>query len=235
MNSEACRRTKIYVDCPESYLINCSIMYSSFFSPQQLLIIPPILLALTVHECAHAWVADKLGDPTARMMGRVTLNPIRHLDPIGTIMLFLSGMFGWAKPVPVNPMNFADPSRGMMLTSIAGPAANLFLAAISALILKLFTDTGLGYIVVEYPILGAFIFMLYKSIVINISLAAFNLFPIPPLDGSKALMHFLPRRQALSLMSLERYGFMILLLLVMTGVVGRVLGPIVRFTVNILV
>ncbi len=210
-------------------------MDGSIFSPQLLLTIPPILLALTVHECAHAWVADKLGDPTARMLGRVTLNPIKHLDPIGTIMLFLSGMFGWAKPVPVNPMNFADPSRGMMLTSIAGPASNLFLAALSALLLKLFTDTGLGYVVIEYPIFGAFIFMLYKSVIINISLAAFNLFPIPPLDGSKALMHFLPHRQAMSLMSLERYGFVILMLLVVTGVVGRVLGPIVRFSVNILV
>jgi len=210
-------------------------MDSSLFSPVQLLIIPPILLALTVHECAHAWVADKLGDPTARMMGRVTLNPIRHLDPIGTIMLFLSGMFGWAKPVQVNPMNFVDPSRGMMLTSIAGPASNLFLAALSALIFRVFADTGLGYIIVQYPILTAFLYMLQKSIIINVSLAAFNLFPIPPLDGSKVLMHFLPPGHAMTFASLERYGFMILMLLVMTGMVGRVLGPIVRFTVNILV
>ena len=210
-------------------------MNASLFSPVQLLIIPPILLALTVHECAHAWVAYKLGDPTAKSMGRVTLNPIRHLDPIGTIMLFLSGMFGWAKPVPVNPMNFADPSRGMMLTSIAGPASNLFLAAVSALLFRLFADTGLGYIIVKYPILTVFLFMLQKSIIINVSLAAFNLFPIPPLGGSKVLMHYLPQRQAMSFMSLERYGFMILMLLVMTGMVGRVLGPIVRFTVNILV
>ena len=93
---------------------------------------PPILLALTVHECSHAYTAYKLGDPTAKMLGRVTLNPIKHLDPIGTIMLFFSGLFGWAKPVPVNPRNFSNLSRDMMLTALAGPVSNLALAAFFA-------------------------------------------------------------------------------------------------------
>ena len=93
---------------------------------------PPILLALTIHECAHAWVANRLGDPTAKMLGRVTLNPIKHLDPIGTLMLFFSGLFGWAKPVPVNPRNFRNIGRDMMWVSLAGPLSNLALAAVSA-------------------------------------------------------------------------------------------------------
>jgi Zn-dependent protease len=123
----------------------------------------------------------------------------------------------------------------MMLTSIAGPASNLFLAAVSALVFRLFADTGLGYLVVKYPMAGIFLFMVHKSIVINVALAAFNLFPIPPLDGSKVLMHFLPPDKAMRFASIERYGFMILMVLIMMGVVGSVLGPIVRFTVNILV
>ena len=104
--------------------------------------IPPILLALSVHECAHAWVAYRLGDPTARMLGRVTLNPLKHLDPIGTIVLLVSGMFGWAKPVPINPRNFRNISRSIVLVSIAGPLSNLFLAALFAGVYKLFEALG---------------------------------------------------------------------------------------------
>src|SRR3990172_3152576 len=102
------------------------------FLQRTLLIGPPILLALTVHECAHAWVALKMGDPTAKMLGRITLNPIRHLDPLGTLALIFSGMFGWAKPVPINPRNFRNISSGMMWVALAGPLSNLALAAVSA-------------------------------------------------------------------------------------------------------
>ncbi len=101
-----------------------------------LLLIPPMLLALTVHECAHGWVAWKLGDPTAKMLGRVTLNPLKHLDPIGTLAFVLSGMFGWAKPVPVNARNFHDPTKHMMYVSLAGPITNFFLAAVSAIVFR---------------------------------------------------------------------------------------------------
>src|SRR4030066_814004 len=105
---------------------------------------PPILLALTIHECAHAWVANRLGDPTAKMLGRVTLNPIKHLDPIGTLMLFFSGLFGWAKPVPINPRNFRNMSRSIVLVSLAGPLSNLALAALFAIAYKIFELAGPG-------------------------------------------------------------------------------------------
>jgi Zn-dependent protease len=107
-----------------------------------LLLAPPILLAITAHEYAHGWVASRLGDPTARMLGRLTLNPIKHLDPIGTLTLFITGMFGWAKPVPINARYFKDPAKSLVWVSLAGPATNFFLAAVSTLIYKLFFISG---------------------------------------------------------------------------------------------
>ncbi len=200
-----------------------------------LLKVPPILLALTVHECAHAWVATRLGDHTARMLGRVTLNPVKHLDPIGTIVLFLSGMFGWAKPVPVNPLNFRDPSRGMMWVSVAGPGANLFLAAVFALIYRLLNIGGYTLSVMGSPVLGPLFIMIKFSIIINVSLAIFNMIPVPPLDGSKVLSHFLAADKALGYARIEPYGFLILMVLIVTGIVGKILSPIVLYTVNLLV
>ncbi len=199
-----------------------------------LLTAPPILLALTVHECAHAWVANKLGDPTARMLGRVTLNPIRHLDPLGTIMLFFSGLFGWAKPVPVNPRNFRNPSKSMMWVALAGPLSNLFLAAISALAYKLFIIGG--------PVLGSRFPAVYSplalmaeiSIVINVSLAVFNMVPVPPLDGSKVLSNMLPADKAFRFARLEPYGFMILMVLIITGILNKFVSPIVYIMVGLL-
>ncbi len=200
-----------------------------------LLKVPPILLALTVHECAHAWVATRLGDHTARMLGRVTLNPVKHLDPIGTIVLFLSGMFGWAKPVPVNPLNFRDPSRGMMWVSVAGPGANLFLAAVFALIYRLLNIGGYTLSVMGSPVLGPLFIMIKFSIIINVSLAIFNMIPVPPLDGSKVLSHFLAADKALGYARIEPYGFLILMVLIVTGIVGKILSPLVLYTVNLLV
>jgi hypothetical protein len=141
------------------------------FLQRTLLTIPPILMALTVHECAHAWVANRLGDPTAKMLGRVTLNPIRHLDPIGTLMLLFSGLFGWAKPVPINPRNFSNISRSIVLVSIAGPLSNLFLAALSALVYKLFEAAGPEFLS-SMPTLWRPLFaMIELSIIINVALA----------------------------------------------------------------
>ncbi len=192
-----------------------------------LLNIPPVLLALTVHECAHAWTADKLGDPTAKMLGRVSLNPFRHLDPIGTIALFLTGMFGWARPVPITVRNFRNVSQGMMLTAVAGPLANLALAGASAIIYKLFAVVA-GPHLGQYPAVYNPLFIMVEiSIVMNVSLAVFNMIPIPPLDGSRVLAYFLPGRKAYAFSKIEPYGFMILILLMTTGIINRILSPFV--------
>ncbi|WP_066639986.1 site-2 protease family protein [Desulfolucanica intricata] len=186
------------------------------------LLLPAIVLGLTFHELAHGWVAYKLGDNTARYAGRLTINPIAHIDPIGLILLFLAG-FGWAKPVPVNPNNLkGDTRRGMMLVSLAGPATNILIAIIGAVILGL----GGGQFPYGEPIL-------ILIIRINVVLAIFNLIPIPPLDGSKILAGLIPGRQEW-LYHLETYGIVILLaLMFFTDIIGKVLyffiTPIVDF------
>ncbi len=196
---------------------------------------PPILLALTVHECAHAYTAYKLGDPTAKLLGRVTLNPLKHLDPIGTIMLFFSGLFGWAKPVPINPRYFKDPARAIVWVSLAGPLSNLFLAALSALAYKLFMVAGVGGFLAGIPGLYKPLFLMIRwSILINVSLAVFNLVPVPPLDGSKVLANLLPPRKAFAFSRIEPYGFMILLVLIMTGMLDRFISPLVFIMVGLL-
>lgn len=180
--------------------------------PRELaLLIPAIILGLTFHEFAHGWVADKLGDHTARDHGRLTLNPIPHLDPLGFIMLFLV-KFGWAKPVPVNPYNFrGDIRRGMLLVSLAGPATNMILAVTSAVILGLFVNFKIPF----------FVEIMRNMILINVVLAIFNLIPIPPLDGSKILAGLLPGRQEW-LHQLEGYGAILLIVLVFTGAIGYI-------------
>lgn len=195
---------------------------------------PPILFALTVHECAHAWVADKRGDPTARMLGRVTLNPLKHLDPIGTLALFFSGMFGWARPVPVNPRNFRNPSKDMMLVALAGPASNLMLAALSAILFKLLHAGMFEFLSGMPGVFKPLYIMVQLSIIMNVSLAIFNMVPVPPLDGSKVLAHFLPPNQAFAFARLERYGFLILMVLIMTRVLDSVVSPLVYFMAGLL-
>ncbi|HKZ46820.1 MAG TPA: site-2 protease family protein [Thermodesulfobacteriota bacterium] len=194
----------------------------------------PILLAVTFHEVAHGWVADKLGDPTARLLGRLTLNPIKHLDPIGTLVFFLTRMIGWAKPVPVNPLNFRDPLKGMMWVAIAGPVTNLFLAAVSAIILRLLLASDVLFDPTASVIIKPIAMMIQVSVIINVGLAVFNFIPIPPLDGSKVLMGLLSREQAEIFAKIEPYGFLILILLIMTDVFHIILSPIIRFTVNLL-
>jgi len=192
---------------------------------EMLLMVPAIVLGLTIHEFAHGWTAYRLGDSTARYQGRLTLNPAAHIDVIGLVMLFIAG-FGWARPVPVNPVNLrGNLRRSMMLVSLAGPAANLVLAVAGAVAL------GLG--IWHFP-LGREIFV--AIIRINVVLAVFNLLPVPPLDGSKILAGLLPGRQEW-LYALENYGVIILLVLLFTGVIGRVLGwvitPIYRLLIEI--
>jgi Zn-dependent protease len=200
-----------------------------------MLLAPPVLLALTAHECAHAWVAERLGDNTARMLGRVTLNPLKHLDPIGTLAIFITGLFGWAKPVPVNPRNFKNPSRDMMWVAIAGPITNLFLAAIFAVILKLMMSQGAGLSAAYPGIYEPLFIMALYGVTINIALAIFNMLPVPPLDGSKVLFNFLPPEKALAFARVERYGFLILIVLIMTGAISQIMSPVIKFTVSVLI
>ena len=182
-----------------------------------LLTIPALLVGLTFHEYAHALVAYKLGDPTAKNLGRLTLNPIKHLDPLGTIFLLVF-RFGWAKPVPVNAFHFrGDRQKGMLWVSLAGPGSNLVMAVITAIIWKLVEPQG--------PILSA---VLLNVFFINLILAVFNIIPVPPLDGSKILAGVLPRRYSHVIFNLEKYGYVILLLLMLFGIVGRVLMPVVQ-------
>lgn len=188
----------------------------------------PLLFAITVHEVAHGWVAYKLGDPTAKLLGRLTLNPIKHIDPIGTlvvpgILLLLGGfIFGWAKPVPVNPINL--PSRSSMAwVALAGPSANFLMALGWGICAKI----GLA-MEPTLPMVSLFLQLMGKAgILINLVLMVLNLLPIPPLDGSRALLSITPYKIAREFEKIEPYGFFILLLLLVTGLLSTILQPIV--------
>jgi len=186
-----------------------------------------LLAALTVHESAHALVADRLGDPTGRKLGRISLNPIRHLDPTGTLMMLMSSFFGvgigWGKPVPVNPANFrGDPKRGMALVSAAGPGSNFLFAALLYLVLQ---QAGAAHLWASSDLLWVRS-LLAVTLVVNIALAFFNLIPLPPLDGFAVLLGILPNRLAYSVARVGQYGPALLLLLVFFGgsLLGRYLG-----------
>ncbi len=198
---------------------------------QLLLAVPAILIALTFHEFAHAYVAYRFGDPTAKYMGRLTLNPLAHLDPMGTIMIFLIH-FGWAKPVPVDPRYLGNPKRDLMWISAAGPLMNLALALLSGILIRVFLVAGLAHGQAGGTVSILFQ-MLYFSLYINLALAFFNLLPIPPLDGSKILAGLLPSRYASTLYMIETKGPMILFGIIMFGwitgfhVLGVVIGPFI--------
>ncbi len=197
---------------------------------QELAIIaPPLLLSLTIHEVAHGYVADRLGDHTARLAGRLTLNPLKHLDPIGTIAFFLVHL-GWAKPVPVNPRYFRDPRRDMLLVALAGPASNFLLAVACAILAKLLLAATLVPIFLRLPLTG----MLVAGVWINLVLGVFNFLPIPPLDGGRILLGLLPPRLAASYARIEPYGFLLLLALFATGIVGKLLSPVIHFAHSLL-
>jgi Zn-dependent protease len=178
-----------------------------------ILLIIPLLYSIIIHELAHGWVAHKMGDSTAKWLGRLSLNPLKHLDPIGTLMLFLFG-FGWAKPVPVNFNNLYNPRKGFILVSAAGIVANTMLAFFALLLLRLLNPAPFGALAT---------FFIYMA-QINIMLAAFNLIPIPPLDGSKILMGFSSPQLQYSLLRLEPYGFFIIIALLYLGILNPLIS-----------
>lgn len=197
----------------------------------------PLLFAITVHEAAHGWMARRLGDRTAEMLGRLTLNPIKHIDPIGTVLvpaiLLLAGgfIFGWAKPVPVDPRNLAHPRRDMAAVAAAGPMANLLMALLWALIAKL----GL-VLTPTLPWVGVPLLLMGKTgIFLNLILMVLNLLPLPPLDGGRVLVGLLPDRLADKVASIEPYGMFILVGLMITGFLGQLIGPPITLLERLLV
>lgn len=197
----------------------------------------PVLFAISLHEVAHGWVASFFGDQTAKLLGRLSLNPLKHIDPIGTvviplIMLTVSNfIFGWAKPVPVDPRNLHHPRRDMAFVSLAGPLANILMAIFWGGITKigvLAEQSGNGWLGVPLAYMGG------AGIMINVVLGVLNLIPLPPLDGGKVLMSILPPRAAYRLGFLEPYGFLILVVLLFTGILSRVIAPIVFLMINMI-
>lgn len=201
----------------------------NLFIQKLAILAPPFLFALTVHELAHGYVAYQLGDPTAKNQGRLTLNPLKHLDPLGVIA-FIIMKIGWAKPVPVNPNYFKNPQQGMLLVALAGPGSNVVLAIASAFLAKFFVLFDMIPLFILQPLVS----MLVASVWINIMLAVFNCLPIPPLDGSKVLMGLLPPSALRSYMKLEPFGFILLLILFYTGIIPQLIMPIINFSNNLL-
>lgn len=188
---------------------------------QFVLMLPGLLAAFVFHELSHAGVAYALGDPTPRQTGRLSLNPLRHIDPIGFLMLLVF-KFGWAKPVQVDTRYFANPQRGMMLVAAAGPLANFIMAYVALALLRVLHPGGMA---------GA---VLQDAVIINVGLGVFNLLPLPPLDGSKVLAGLLPARQAYAMERFEPMGWIVLILLLGFGLLGPIVVPLSEGVIRIL-
>jgi Zn-dependent protease len=199
------------------------------FLTELIILAPPLLFALTLHEFAHGFIAYRLGDPTAKMAGRLTLNPLKHLDPLGTMAFFFI-KFGWAKPIPVNAGYFRHPKQDMLWVALAGPVTNLGLAIISAILTKAvwLLASLLPYSSALDAIFLPLSAMLVASVWINLVLAIFNFLPIPPLDGGRILAGLLPDRLAESYKQIERYGFIIILILAFSGLLSQVILPLIK-------
>jgi len=198
------------------------------------LITPPILVAITFHEVAHGLVAYKLGDPTAKMAGRLTLNPFKHLDVLGTLVFIITRMVGWAKPVPINPYNLKNPRRDMIFISLAGPITNIIIAVVSAICYKILISLPVNnFFLIDKLILPLSI-MLRFSITLNIGLGIFNLIPIPPLDGSKVLMGLLPRIFSIYENKIFSLYFMIFWIILFIKGGDNIISSIIFFFENIL-
>ena len=203
----------------------------------------PILIAIMFHEVSHAYVAFRLGDPTAKLLGRLTLNPIAHIDLFGTVIMpvLLYAMtdgrfiFGYAKPVPINPMNFKNPRKGMALSAAAGPVTNILLATASVILFKfvLIPMAALSPEGMRETVLKPLIMILDASVKMNLVLAAFNMIPIPPLDGGRVMTGLLPSKQALSFSKIEPFGFIIVLILIYTGIASMFILPVIIFFLKI--
>jgi Zn-dependent protease len=184
-----------------------------------------LIVSLTVHEAAHAWAADQLGDPTARLLGRLSLNPAVHIDPIGTIVFpllaLLTGvpLIGWAKPVPVDLRHLRHPRRDFAIVALAGPVSNLLLAVAGAIALSIFTDEGPGFAALGF---------VQAFVIINVLLAVFNMIPVPPLDGGNVLIGILPEPMAAVIERLRPWGFLVIYALLLTGVLSAITRPIQR-------
>ncbi|MGM0415045.1 MAG: site-2 protease family protein [Bacillota bacterium] len=208
---------------------------------QLILLLPVLLLSLSIHELSHGYASYKMGDPTAKNAGRLTLNPLAHLDPVGALVLIMTQRFGWAKPVPINPRYYDNPRRDMMLVSFAGPASNLTLAAFFAIIINMMPlITGQPLMGLLYGTRGNIMItvvnFLYLAIMINISLAIFNLLPFPPLDGSKILRGVLPAKYDRYFNKLEGpIGMLVILVLAYSGILWSIIGPVVNGILNLLV
>jgi len=200
----------------------------------------PVLFAVVLHEVAHGWVADKLGDDTARWMGRLTLNPLKHIDPVGTLLIPIlllvmqsPFLFGYAKPVPINWRKLRNPNRDMVLVALAGPLTNLALALLSTAVLMLAVMMPESMLWFTKPLA----LMCQASIIINLVLFIFNLLPLPPLDGGRVAVGLLPGPMAYQLSQLERYGFIIIMVLLVLGWLQAIIGPVVmggsQFLINL--
>ena len=198
---------------------------------QILLSLPIVILALCVHETAHGFVADRLGDPTAKNLGRLSLNPLKHLDPIGFLCMLLFG-FGWAKPVPINTRYFKKPKRDMALSALAGPVSNLLLAVVFALLLKMHFTFFIRWL---DPMTVSIVYLfLVLGIRLNVTLAVFNLIPIPPLDGSRILLLFLPAQTYFKIMRYERYLSIGLMLALALGLLDLPINLVSNFFIRLI-
>src|SRR5258705_1681521 len=207
-----------------------------------------LLLAISAHEAAHAWMSYKFGDDTARLLGRITLNPVAHTDPIGTLLLPIAGfvishmapgasipLIGWGKPTPVNPLRWRNKNVANVMVSIAGILANLIIATVSLVLFKVFEysrlfEPGASLAGIAEPVF----ILLFRALLLNVGLAVFNLLSIPPLDGSKVLWTVLPDSMKPALEALERFGFIILLLIMQTGFLNIIFAPVGRFIIFLL-